>query len=295
VAAAGCTRQLPPSRPAASLYRDIERLVTLAEATGWRIDRLEVDQLLPAVLESTCRTTRSARAAALSWIDSEIGAAGGPVEEAYVARGRKLSRIDRLLTLTRIRLALERAIAAADEDCPFWLEPSDGFRGRQISDSRWQLTGGGGGKIMLASRAGDTDVRFGGAGRLLIGRTFGSRAGFYTGLDVGGSGSFPRDEEGDRDQLVLAADIVAPIVCRHTLVNSYFELEAGWLGRSSEEDFSDFDHGVHFGAAFGARALRTRIVFPGAAFGISWERTFQAGDDVTLLKVGARVMFDLDL
>ena len=49
------------------------------------------------------------------------------------------------------------------------------------------------------------------------------------------------------------------------------------------------------GAALGARALRTRFFFPGAAFGISWERAFVTGEDETLLKVGARVTFDLQL
>ena len=55
------------------------------------------------------------------------------------------------------------------------------------------------------------------------------------------------------------------------------------------------DHGVHFGIAFGARALRTRFVFPGAAFGLSWERLFLDGDDVTMMKVGVRAALDLDL
>ena len=49
------------------------------------------------------------------------------------------------------------------------------------------------------------------------------------------------------------------------------------------------------GVAFGARALRTRFLFPGAAYGFSWERTFSDGPDRMTLKVGARVAFDLDL
>jgi hypothetical protein len=94
---------------------------------------------------------------------------------------------------------------------------------------------------------------------------------------------------------VIGADLVAPIVYRRTLTNAYFELEAGWYGHSTEADWGDLDHGVHLGLAFGARALRTRFVFPGAALGVSWERSFVAGDDVTTLKLGARVAFDLDL
>src|SRR5690606_35308280 len=81
--AAACARQVPPSSPAAALYRDLERLVAVAEATGWKVDRLEVDRLLPAVLASVCRVRPEVRAAVTAWIDQEIAAAGGPVEEAY--------------------------------------------------------------------------------------------------------------------------------------------------------------------------------------------------------------------
>ena len=66
-------------------------------------------------------------------------------------------------------------------------------------------------------------------------------------------------------------------------------------GQWSEEDWSDFASGLHLGVAFGARALRARFLFPGVAFGASFERTFVAGDDPTSIKLGFRVAFDLDL
>jgi hypothetical protein len=100
---------------------------------------------------------------------------------------------------------------------------------------------------------------------------------------------------GERTALELGIDLVTPLVYRRTLTNTYLELEAGWLGHATEDDWGAFDHGVHVGAAFGGRALRTRFLFPGAAFGVSWERTFLDGPDVTSVKVGLRVAFDLDL
>jgi hypothetical protein len=36
-------------------------------------------------------------------------------------------------------------------------------------------------------------------------------------------------------------------------------------------------------------------VFPGAALGVSWERTFLDGADAYTFKIGARVAFDLEL
>ncbi|HLU65958.1 MAG TPA: hypothetical protein VKZ63_06765 [Kofleriaceae bacterium] len=295
--AIACARRVPPQPAAAALYRDLERLVTLKEATGWYADRIEIEGLLSPALESACQVTSATRGALLAWLDREIAAAGGPVDRAYRARGRRLSEVDHLLTLTRIRLALAEAHRRAGADCPFWVEPSDAFAGRQISDDRWTLTAGGGGKLILAHHDGDTDLRFGGAGRLLVGRTFGSRAALYTGVDLGGSGSFPRTEDGDRGALVLGLDAVVPLVYRHTLVSSFFELEGGWLGTITEEEGSELEHGVHLGAAFGARAARTRWIFPVGAIGLSWERTFPraAAAPLTTIKVGFRASFDLDL
>jgi hypothetical protein len=295
VAATACARQVPPTRPAASLYRDLERIVTVAEAAGWHIDRIEIDAVLSEALESTCRVPPAERRALAGWLDRAITQQGGPVERAFQARGRRLRKVSDLLTLTRIRLLLARARSAAPADCPFWMEPDRDFAGRQISDGRWQLSGGGGGKGMLARKGGSGDLRFGGAGRILLGRSFGDRSALYTGLELGGSGAFPRNEEGERGTLVIGYDAVVPLVYRHTLVNSYLEVEGGWLGTGTEED-TDLEHGVHVGAAFGARALRTRILFPGAAIGVSWERTFpDSGPPQYTVKLGLRAAFDLDL
>jgi hypothetical protein len=293
--AAGCLRQVPASPPAASLYRDLERIVTVTEAAGWYIDRIEIDGVLSEALESACRVPLGEREALAGWLDRAIAAAGGPVERAFKARGRKLGEVSDLLTLTRIRLLLARAISASREDCPFWMEPSAEFAGRQISDDRWQLSLGGGGKGILARKGGDGDLRFGGAGRLLLGRGFGSRSALYTGLELGGSGAFPRNDDGERGTLVIGYDAVVPLVYRYTLVNSYFEVEGGWLGTGTEEDLA-LENGVHFGAAFGARALRTRLLFPGAAIGVSWERTFpDQGAAQYTVKFGFRGAIDIDL
>jgi hypothetical protein len=121
--------------------------------------------------------------------------------------------------------------------------------------------------------------------------------GLYVGLEIGGSAEFPKDDMGNRGQLELAADVVAPIVYRKTFLNSFIEIDAGWIGRTTERDWNHYDHGFHVGAAFGARALRQRFVFPNASFGISYERIWglDGNDDLMMFKVGARVSLDLDL
>lgn len=289
-----CSTQPAPEHPTErALFRDLERQVTIAAATGWGIDRVELDGMLETTLDSACRVHPLARRALARWLDDQIARRGGDVEAAWRARGKDLDKVDDLLVLTRVRMLLRRAEEASPE-CPFWLEPDDGFRGRQISARRFQLSIGGGGKGIAIQQGDDVDVSAGGAGRILFGRMRANGDGIYVGLEVGGSAAFPKDDLGKRTALELAADVVAPVVYRKTFVSSYVELEAGWIGRTTERDWERYDHGFHVGAAIGARALRTRFVFPGAAFGISYERVW--GDDtLTMLKLGARVALDLDL
>jgi hypothetical protein len=295
IALVACSRGPRPQDPSASaLYRDLERQVTVSATTGWSVDRIEIENILKGALDSVCRVEPLARRMLREWIDGELQRLGAPVETAYRERGRKLSNVEDLLVMTRVSKLLARAEEVANE-CPFWIEPEEPYRGRQISDQRWIISFGGGGKGILVQQGDRDDFRAGGAGRLLLGHAFGDGHALFGGIEIGASAAFPKDESGERSTLVIGVDLVTPIVYRRTLTNAYFEFEGGWLGHSTEADWGDFDHGMHVGFAFGARALRTRFVFPGAALGISYERTFLDGDDVRVIKLGARVAFDLDL
>jgi len=289
----GCARTVPPKPASAALYRDLQRLVTLSETAGWQIDRVEVDGVLPGALLSVCAVEPEQRLMLGRWLDERIRDSGGPVEEAWRRRGRRLDAVDALLELHRIRLVLARAIAVAPDDCPFWIEPEPGFRGRQISDDRWQLSFGGGGKGIVSMRDGEADLRFGGAGRLMIGRVIGSRWGVYGGVEAGGTAAFPKDEHGTRGNLELGVDAVALGAARYHFVNTYVEGELGHLFRVSETDRA-VDPGIHLGFAIGGRASRKRYFFPGAAFAGSYERTFQTVP-IHLVKLGFRVAIDADL
>ena len=206
-----------------------------------------------------------------------------------------LRAVKELLVLTRVQLVLARA-EELSLDCPFWLEPDPVFRGRQVSEHRFLISLGGGGKGHIVSQGTRQDLGFGGAGRVLFGRMFEDGDGLFIGAELGASGSFPRDEMGQRTTLQIGADLVTPVVYRYVVTtNTHLEFEAGWLGRSTEDDWSDVDHGVHFGFAIGGRALRARFLFPGAALGLSWERTFVDGDDRIVIKFGIRGGFDIEL
>ncbi len=292
---AGCAhRPAPAERSARSLFRDLERQVTVSAATGWGVDRLEIEGILEGTLDSVCRVDPLARRDLRAWIEAELRRRGAPVEIAWREHGKQLDNVSDLLVLTRVSKLLARAEEVAQE-CPFWLEPEVPFRGRQISERRWQLSFGGGGKGIVVARGERTDVSFGGAGRLMLGRTLANGDGLYVGGELGGSAAFPKDAMGERTSIVIGADFVTPVVYRRTLTSAYLEVEAGWLGHSTEADWGELDHGIHLGFAAGGRALRTRFLFPGVALGVSWERLFLDGDDITAIKIGARVAFDLDL
>jgi hypothetical protein len=292
---AACSRTPAPKDPTErALFRDLERQVTVAAATGWGVDKLEIDGMLDPALDSVCRVDALGRRGLREWVDAEITRNGGPVDIAWRERGKKMSNVSDLLVLHRVRLLLVRADELSLE-CPFWLEPENPFGGRQISEHRWQISIGGGGTGSVIKQGDRQDISAGGAGRLLIGRTFSEGNGLKIGVELGGSAQFPKDETGERASLELGVDIVTPIVYRHTLLNTYWEVEAGWLGHSNEDDWGSLDHGVHASFAFGGRALRQRFLFPGAVIAIAYERLLVDGDDQSTVKLGARVQFDWDL
>lgn len=296
VSLGGCARSVPKDPTSAALYRDLERLVGLSTTAGWGIDRIEVKDLESDALESVCRTPFDKRFQLLAWLDQRIESEGGPVVKAYHERGRRMTKIKTLLTLTRIRMVLSHTMDSALSDCPFWMPEDEHFAGRQIADNRWQLSLGGGGRLILVSQGGEQDINFGGGGRLMFGRAIGERISILTGIDTGASASFPRDDMGNRGQLILGIDAVLPLALRYRFVNSYLEVEAGPLGRFTEESDSVI-RGLHAGIAFGGRASLKRWFFPGAVFGIVYEQTFpdEPGiDPIKSLKLGFRVAIDLD-
>lgn len=288
---AACGGALPPASDSSALHRDLERLVEVAQREGWDIDRMEVRGMLAPALLSLCQTRPEARLALSEWIDARIVSMGGPVEEAYARHGNDLDAVDALLSLSRIRMLLRSSMKAAEEDCPFWLHPKSEFKGEQLLDDRFILSLGGGGKGVLARQSARNELNFGGAGRILIGRGFGRHATIFTGLELGGSASFPENDLGQRTGPVIAIDLVTPLVYRHRLVNTYLEVEAGYVAHLTRGEI-DPAHGFHVGIAIGASRSRLRWLFPGLAFGVGYNRI--AEDQILhVVNFGFRLTFDL--
>lgn len=283
-----CARNLPTEPSTAHAYQDFERLVALEQATGWENDSDKVDGLVPEALGTLCRTSAPYREQLGVWLASEKNRLGGEPKELF-EQGRTFDSLKENLLIHRMQLLYDHSMKRMDE-CPFWIRPRDPFAGRQILDDHWVFSFGGGGKGIFVAQNGVTDINGGGAGRFLIGRAHGPSWMWMVGLEIGASASFARDTEGDRSTLVFGVDVVSPLVLRYRLVNSYFEVEAGYLAQRLEGE--ELASGIHVGVGIGANSARKRWVLPGAALGLSYERTF--GEiPAHFLKIGFRVAIDV--
>src|SRR5262245_32376674 len=87
----------------AALLHDLEKMVEGQEAMDWKIDRYEIESIMPDALESVCATPSATRVALLARLGRRIDALGGPVDAAFRRRGKKLGEVSELLFVTRVR------------------------------------------------------------------------------------------------------------------------------------------------------------------------------------------------
>ena len=118
------------------------------------------------------------------------------------------------------------------------------------------------------------------------------------GVELGGGAGFPRDASGKRGNLTVLVDAVVQANLRYQIVNSYFELEGGYLSQTTESDLTEFLHGYRIGVAYGLQYIRQLLFLPGASFGVSYDHVFgndSTSIDARYLKFGFRGVFDLTL
>ena len=96
----GCARTPVPKEPSErALYSDLERQVTVAAATGWGVDRIEVDELLESALDSVCRVDALGRRGLRAWLDEQIALRGGDVVAVWRAHGKDLGAVKDMLVM----------------------------------------------------------------------------------------------------------------------------------------------------------------------------------------------------
>jgi hypothetical protein len=217
---------LPNDSAQRGLYSDLRQVVETRERVGWVIDDHELGEALPSALQSVCQTELETRIELLDWFDERVAAEGGPAEEAFVREGEDVGAIEEVLTLERMRELLERADAAAEDQCPFWMDPDPDFTGVQTDTHRIILlaeSAGGGGLLLQ-----DGEVLFGGGGglRVLPGYGFSDRVGLYGGLEVGAAGAISQASQGDGQDVVARPAAAIPVVLRFHDNTWLYDLEA---------------------------------------------------------------------
>ena len=212
---------------AAGLLADVERIVSVEQSLGWFVDRTAYEEVLPAMLQSVCRTSPAARIEArteLARRSRELGSA----RQLFVFAGRRLDgKTKEALFVERQLGALEHAMARADADCPFFVQPEPDFIGRQTDRNRFTLSLETGGMIQIRRTEGDWTFGGGGTGRILPGYGFGGAITVLAGAEFGGGamirpGAVPT-------QLAINYFPAIPVVVRFHDVSWHYDLELARL------------------------------------------------------------------
>ena len=276
------------------LMFDMRKIVATQEDLGWKIDKYEIEQMMPDALMSVCQAPQRIRLAALRQSQTKRDRLGGPPEKAK-AEGRTLSEEPELLHASRVFELLEEATKRAPTECPIILATSDPFPGLQTSAQRWTLHLESGGLFVGQRAGGQTDIGAGGAGRLLLGWGFSQRRSILTGIEFGGNALFQRDDANANVNFPLQFTGALPFILRHHLLTIHHDLEVAPIIFFTEDDLRP-NFGARFGVTFGLSTLRIRSIMPWAGAGLALEYAFSNGHRPTVvaLKGGARLGFDWD-
>lgn len=282
-----------PGAAESALLHDLEKIVESKANAGWKIDRYEIDAMMPDALQSVCATTEEARDRALEAQQLEVEKLGGPVAEAYEKNGGDLRPLKELIAATRVLDLLAEAIRRAEAECPFWIKQEPNFRGIQTDRDRFTLNLETGGLLLIRASEGKFLPGGGGLGRLLLARGLNEHWSLLFGLEVGGWALFDQSETQTRFPVELIGG--APFVIRHIQKTWHYDFEIAPVTFMSVADLRP-SPGGRLGLAIGVSTLRIRGIMPWAGVQLSAEIFPETSyrPTITVLKGGARVGFDWD-
>ncbi len=282
-----------PSPAAESLRFDLEKAVRLRQQRGWTIDRAEVEAMLPDALLSLCRVPLAARFEARAALGRMLAEAGGDPASRFRAGERDLEVLAPALQLKRVLLLLDRAAAAAETDCPFYLEPRADFSGRQRDALGLTLHAEGGGLFSFGQRQGRYHIGGGGAGRLSVGAALTPLWHMRVGAELGGAALVDRSLNANAVQVDFL--MAVPIALRRTFGPALLDLEAAFVtlgmpGYSPSQRF-----GGRAALLVGFSTLRVRGILPWTGAVLMVEGIAPSGGEPWLwsLRAGIRIGFSL--
>jgi hypothetical protein len=226
----GCAT-MPDGPVQRALYADARQIVETQERTGWRIDRYEIEDVAPSILESVCQVSEEERFKLLDWLEMRILQEGGPSEEAYDEAGGDIDEVDgEILTLERMRDAISYADERADDECPFYLKPDPEFAGVQTDTDRFVILAESFGGLSLIYQ-GEVLFGAGGAFRLLPGYGVSDRVTLAAGVELGGSGAVSGVGSEEGQELSARPQGAVPFITRIHDDTFVFDFEAAALAQ----------------------------------------------------------------
>jgi hypothetical protein len=263
------------SRDAVSgLRADVTRIVASEESGSWFVDSDAYRDMYEDLMESVCRATPAARAAAILELKQDAQK-HGDARALYASARRRTAEVDRALRAEHELRALELATANAERDCPFWVEPEADFEGRQTDRNRFTLSLETGGMAQIRQTSGTWTLGGGGLARILPGYGFGGDFSVLAGIEFGG-GAMIRPNS-PRTEFVINYFPALPIMLRLHDVSWHYDFEVAPVALFQADD-GDFSYGGRVGFATGVFALRTRGVLPWAGAAIAYEHYVPSGD-----------------
>jgi hypothetical protein len=280
------------SAGARGLLADVDRIVAGEESEGWFSDSDALREIEPAIFESLCRTTLDARAETLQTLRERRAAAGDP-RALFAAAGHMTEAVQRALNFDRQLLALEQALARADVECPFWVRPEPGFKGRQSDRQRFTLSLETAGNVQLRRTLGRFAFGAGGWGRLLPGYGINDTFTLLAGAELGG-GAMVRPNTG-ASQFIINYFPAIPVLLRVHHRTWHYDLEAAPVALF-QADNTQLSYGFRVGGGVGFSALRRHDFLPWAGLAVSYEHYFEGGGRAAaeFLRTDLRVGFVWD-
>jgi hypothetical protein len=195
--------------------------------------------------------------------------------------------VEAALETQRTLTALQRGIAVADRDCPFWLQPDPKFRGLQSMRDRWIVNFDTGGTLQLRYTQHDWTIGAGGFGRMLGGYSF-TRVSLLAGLELGG-GALVAPNTHPTAFLVNYIPAI-PVLLRLHRNSWHVDLEAAAVSLFQAGN-TQFSYGVRSGITIGVSGLRVRGILPWIGIGVATEYHFanSARPEAWYLRSGLRV------
>ncbi|MBV71056.1 MAG: hypothetical protein CMH52_06855 [Myxococcales bacterium] len=297
VLSAGCllssTRADAKGQGAEGLVRDMVTLVSTAEQQLWQIDHYEYQDLMSDALILVCVADQKTRQAALALFGQSQEKLGGDPSKIWSEANKDEPKVKELLTISRSKTLLSKALQVADQQCPFILTQKAVYTERHRVTDRFFMAFQGGG-LMNIRFADENRAGGGGSGRIDFGHGLGPFWSLRMGLEMGGAGLF--DEKVDAGDIDLMFYFATPITLRHRkrLWHQDVELAPVALGLPWQDEMR---FGGRIGGLFGLTYARLGMIQPwgGLKVAVEYIPGQNGQEELVTMRLGLRFGFDLHL